>query len=128
MLNTLSSLLGVITAGMLVIGGLVTFLIRRRGSTGQVKTSDAATLWAQSQEMRAQLLAEKTKAEDQRDRVMAIQSAQVVPVLASTDQTLKQILAALATLNQIEAKQDQMGAMLTQLRDRYIGSGGHGGR
>ncbi len=121
MLATLGSLLGVITSGALVIAGVVTFLIRRRGTTGRVATSDAATLWAQSQQMREQLLAEKTKAEDQRDRVLAIQSAQVVPVLTSTAESLRQILAALSVLDRLLAQQDRMDTMLTQLRDRYIG-------
>jgi trans-2-enoyl-CoA reductase len=123
MLSTLSTVLGIVVIVAAGIGGLVTFLIRRRGTTGRVNTSDAATLWAQSQQMREQLLAEKTRAEDQRDRVLAIQASQVVPVLASTAESLTQILAA---LDRLMAAQDQMDAMLTQLRDRYITGGDRG--
>jgi predicted nucleic acid-binding Zn ribbon protein len=102
--GVLPGLLGYITTAVLLIGGVITYFLRRRGTTGQVKTSDAATLWAQAQEMRAQLIAEKTRAEDQRDRVMAIQSAQVVPVLESTAESLRQILAALAQINETLAR------------------------
>jgi hypothetical protein len=98
MLNTLGSLLGIITAAAVIIGGIIAYLLRRRGTTGRVATSDAATLWAQSQQMYTQVLAEKMRAEDQRDRVMAIQSSQVLPVLTATDESLRQILAALGQI------------------------------
>jgi hypothetical protein len=96
--NTLTSLLGFVTAAAVVIGGIIAYLLRRRGTTGRVATSDAATLWDQSQKMYTQVLAEKMRAEDQRDRVMAIQSSQVLPVLTATDESLKQILAALSQI------------------------------
>jgi hypothetical protein len=102
--GVLPSLIGYISTGVLLIGGIITYLLRRRDTSGQVKTTDAATLWAQSQEMRAQLIAEKTRAEDQRDRVMAIQAAQVVPVLESTAESLRQILAALAQISDTLAR------------------------
>jgi predicted nucleic acid-binding Zn ribbon protein len=105
--GTLTSLLGFVTAAAVVIGGIIAYLLRRRGTTGRVATSDAATLWAQSQQMYAQVLAEKTRAEDQRDRVMAIQSSQVMPVLTATDESLRQILAA---LGQIQDTLAQLGA------------------
>ena len=104
--------------------GAASYLIRRRASGGRVATSEAATLWAQSQEMRAQLEREKAKAEDQRDRLMAIQADQVVPVLTSVNESLKQIAASLAMYDQMLAAQEQMRVMITQLRDRYIGAGG----
>ncbi len=84
---------------------MIAYFLRRRGSSGQVKTSDAATLWAQSQEMRIQLIAEKTRAEDQRDRVIAIQTDQVLPVMTTMVETLHQVLAAL----------DQIQKMLNSL-------------
>jgi hypothetical protein len=96
--GTLTSLLGFVTAAAVVIGGIIAYLLRRRSTTGRVATSDAATLWDQSQKMYAQVLAEKTRAEDQRDRVMAIQSSQVLPVLTATDESLRQILAALGQI------------------------------
>ena len=98
MLGTLGTLLGIAAAASVVIAGVVAFAIRRRTTTGQVATSDAATLWAQSQQMYAQMLEAKTRAEDQRDRVLAIQASQVMPVLTATDESLKQILAALGQI------------------------------
>jgi hypothetical protein len=104
--------------------GTASYLIRRRASGGRVGTSEAATLWAQSQEMRGQLLAEKQKAEEQRDRLMTIQADQVVPVLTATNESLKQIAASLSMLNEMIATQEQMSAMIRELRDRYIGGTG----
>jgi hypothetical protein len=109
MLNTLGSLLGIITAAAAVIGGIIAYLLRRRGQTGRVATSDAATLWAQSQQMYAQMLEAKTRAEDQRDRVLAIQASQVMPVLTATDESLRQILAALAQIRDTLAQLDNPG-------------------
>lgn len=97
-MNTLSALLSVVTAAAVIIGGIIAYLLRRRGTTGRVATSDAATLWAQSQTMYAQMLEAKTRAEDQRDRVLAIQASQVMPVLTATGESLKQILAALGQI------------------------------
>ena len=89
-LSAIAALVAVIAAGL---GTLVTYLLRRRGTTGQIATSDAATLWAQSQALMAQLAADKAKAEDQRDRLITIQSEQVVPALAAVNESLRQIMA-----------------------------------
>jgi hypothetical protein len=101
--------------------GISAYFIKRRASGGQVKTSDAATLWAQSQEMRSQILAEKTKAEDQRDRLMQIQADQVVPVLTSTANSLQQILAG---FGELVAAQERMDLMLTEMHRKYLPGGG----
>lgn len=116
------SALAVVISGTAAAAGA--YFTRRRVTRGQVGTSDAATLWAQSQEMRTQLLAEKAKAEDQRDRILAIQSDQVVPVLTSTSESLRQILAGFDALM---ASQSRMDAMLTQMHDKYIHPGSAGG-
>lgn len=105
-MNTLATLLSIVTAAAVIIGSIIAYLLRRRSSTGRVATSDAATLWAQSQQMYAQVLAEKTRAEDQRDRMMAIQSSQVIPVLTTTDESLRQILAALGQIQDTLAHLD----------------------
>jgi len=103
---TLTSLLGFVTAAAVIIGGIIAYLLRRRSSTGRVATSDAATLWAQSQQMYTQMLEAKTRAEDQRDRVLAIQASQVMPVLTATDESLRQILAALGQIQDTLARLD----------------------
>ena len=102
------------------VGALGTYLVRRRQSSGQVGTSDAATLWAQSQEMRNQLLAEKQRAEDQRDRILQIQTDTVGPALEATSVSLKQILAALVILDDILASQSRMDKVIAALGKRYI--------
>ena len=101
-------------------GGGVTYFLRRRQSSGKVNTSDAATLWAQSQEMRNQLLAEKQRAEDQRDRILQIQTDTVGPALEATSVSLKQILAALVILDDILASQSRMEKVIAALGKRYI--------
>jgi hypothetical protein len=99
-LSAVVALVAVVAAGL---GTLVTYLLRRRATTGQIATSDAATLWAQSQALMAQLAADKAKAEDQRDRLIQIQSEQVVPALAAVNESLKQIMAVqTAVLDKLE--------------------------
>ena len=94
----LAALGGLAVIGFGAVGTLVTYLLRRRGTTGQIATSDAATLWAQSQALMAQLAADKAKAEDQRDRLIQIQSEQVVPALAAVNESLRQIMAVQAAV------------------------------
>jgi hypothetical protein len=94
-LSAIAAALAVVAAGL---GTLVTYLLRRRGTTGQIATSDAATLWAQSQALMAQLAADKAKAEDLRDSLIQIQSDQVVPALAAVYESLKQIMAVQAAV------------------------------
>jgi hypothetical protein len=93
--SLVAALLGSLVPLSLIAGAFVTYLIRRRGASGQIATSDAATLWAQSQGMITQLIAEKTKAEEQRDRLIKIQSEQVVPALAAVNGSLTQIMAVI---------------------------------
>ena len=107
-LSFLSSLLGVFVAGGLIVGGAVRYFITRRKSSGQIVTSDAQTLWAQSQALMAQLAADKAKAEDQRDRLIQLQSNQVVPALAAVNESLQQIMVAMtAVLSKLQQLQDE---------------------
>jgi hypothetical protein len=81
-----------------VIGGVVTYFIRRRGTTGTTSTSDAAVLWKQAQDMRAELQAQVDKLTEQRDKLIESQAGQVIPVLTMVIDSLKQITASLARL------------------------------
>ncbi len=77
------------------IGGIVTFYLRRRSQTGTTRTSEAGLLWTQSQVMFTQITAERDRAIEQRDRLMAAQADQVIPTLSallSTVQQLKNVL------------------------------------
>lgn len=50
-----AAVVAVVGAG---IAAMVTYLVARRTSSGRIGTSDAATLWAESQAMRAELRGE----------------------------------------------------------------------
>jgi hypothetical protein len=65
------------------ISGLAGHWLARRQASGRVSTSEASVLWAQSQDMRHQLLEDKRRAEDQRDRLIDSYTAQVLPALTS---------------------------------------------
>jgi hypothetical protein len=79
-----------------VSGGVAAALVSRRSSSGKVATSEASVLWAQAQEMRAMLLAEKTKAEEQRDRFIASYTEQVLPMLTSINTLVQDLSGAVA--------------------------------
>jgi biopolymer transport protein ExbB/TolQ len=80
------------------VGGVVTYLLRQRGTTGTTRTSDAAVLWEQAQVMRAELTEALEKMTAQRDKIMQAQESQVLPVLSAIGESLKQITASLARL------------------------------
>lgn len=54
-MNVTALVLGLIGGAGAGLGALVTYLVARRHSSGQIGTSDAATLWKESQEMRKEL-------------------------------------------------------------------------
>lgn len=82
-----------------IISGVASYLIRRRAQSGQVATSDARTLWDQSQEMRAQLLAQLIKVEEQRDKLLEVATGQVSPAFAEINASLKLIVEGMSELN-----------------------------
>ena len=76
------TILAAVSVGLVTaVTGVAAYLSNRRGARGQVATSEAAVLWQQSQDMRAMLLTEKEKAEEQRDRLIAAYTEQVLPML-----------------------------------------------
>ena len=75
-----------------IVGGIVAWLLKKRGASGSISTSAASELWQQSQVMRAQLIKEKEAAEAQRDRLIDIQSEQVIPLLRTMNDSLKLII------------------------------------
>jgi hypothetical protein len=120
-----------------VVGGLVTYLLRRRGSTGTTDTSEAGTLWQQSQSMFTSVVAERDKAMEQRDRLMTAQSEQTIPILSAlltAVQQLKVILddrtemfsdiqKSLAEFNQRIQVIDTIAGQVGKLSERYISRG-----
>jgi len=87
-LGLLSEVAGIVVVISGAAGGVVTFLLRRRNTSGQINTSEAGVLWQQSQDMRDSLIAEKHVVEEQRDRLMALQSDKIIPALEGTNATL----------------------------------------
>jgi hypothetical protein len=113
----ISTIAGVAVVASALASGIATFFIRRRTTSGKIETSEAAILWAQSQEMRTQLLAEKLKIEEQRDRILAIQTDQVVPIMTSASESLKQILIALKAFDYMLESQARMELVLKEIHD-----------
>jgi hypothetical protein len=101
----LAPYIGIILFIVTVAGGIVAYLIRRRGTTGTTDTSEAGTLWQQSQAMFTQITAERDKAIEQRDKLMEAQSGQVVPILSATLAVTQQLMTAF----------EQQGPMFTEM-------------
>jgi hypothetical protein len=86
-LGLISAAVGVATVAGGFATAVITYLLRRRSTTGRVATSDAEVLWQQSQAMREMLLKEKEMAEQQRDKMIEV-NAHMVPVLEKIDAAL----------------------------------------
>lgn len=94
--TTLAAYISVAVAVSGVLSALAGHWVARRASSGRVATSDAAVLWAQAQDMRAMLLAEKDKAEEQRDRLIEAYTQQTFPVLTEVNTAVMSLSAAVA--------------------------------
>jgi hypothetical protein len=79
-----------------ILGALVTWLTVRRTASGKIGTSEAATLWAASEKMRADTTARLDKVTDQRDRLIESQTALLIPLLTGINESLRQITESLA--------------------------------
>lgn len=121
----LSELTGIFLFVVAIIGGIVTYLIRRRGTTGTTDTSEAGTLWQQSQAMFTQITAERDKAITQVDKLMAAQSDQVIPILSAvlgSTQNLKEFFVAQsAMLSDIKVTLEKISDRTEMLAKRYGG-------
>ncbi len=96
--ETLAAVISVTVAVSGALSGLLGHWLARRAASGKVATSEATVLWDQAQKMRAELVAQRDKAEEQRDRLIESQSAQVLPVLQLVIDSLRQITESLARL------------------------------
>ena len=95
----IGTLAATISVTVAVTGGLSTLIglwMKRRAASGRVSTSEASVLWQQAQEMRAMLLAEKTRAEDQRDRLIEEYTQHLFPVLTEVNAAVTALTAAVA--------------------------------
>jgi hypothetical protein len=93
---TLAAVIAVATAVSGGLSGLLGHWMTRRAASGRVATSEAAVLWQQAQDMRAMLLAEKEKAEEQRDRLIEAYTQQLFPLLSEVNATVSALAAAVA--------------------------------
>lgn len=115
------------TIAVVVIGGLATWLVNRRRTSGQIGTSEAADLWTESKAMRDLLAAQLGKVEAQRDRLIEGQAGQVLPSLAALTTSLSQIAHAVELIighdEQDRARDIRMERMLVQLVESADGHG-----
>jgi hypothetical protein len=98
------TLAAVVTIAVAVTGGVSTLIgqwLARRAASGRVATSEAAILWQQSQDIRTMLLTEKTRAEDQRDKLIDAYTGKVLPTLAEINKAVAGIAAALEESNRL---------------------------
>lgn len=96
-----------IAIAVAVASGISTMLnhwLRRRAASGRVETSEAAVLWQQSQDIRNMLMTEKTRAEDQRDRLIEAYTTQMLPVLAETKEAVLGLTATVQDMVKLLAE------------------------
>ena len=124
-IGLVSGVIGVIVTLVAIAGGIAAFLVRKRAASGRVRTSEADVLWQQAQDMRTTLLLDKQKVEEQRDKLMALQTDKVIPALEGTNVILKglqivleDVLTSLsrhaALFNDINQKLDSESTILNQ--------------
>jgi uncharacterized membrane protein len=80
------------------VSGISVYLSSRRNANGKVATTEAAVLWQQAQDMRTMLIAEKTRAEEQRDRLIASYTQNIVPVLSEVNSTVIDLAETVAEI------------------------------
>lgn len=110
-IGTVAALVTVAAALSGSLTGLLGHWFARRAASGRVATSEAAVLWQQSQDLRSTLLAEKTKAEEQRDRFIDAYTAQVIPVLTEINETVAAMAATVTEVSRLvrEVRASQEG-------------------
>lgn len=89
-----------IPAAIALGAGGAQYLEKRRTGSGRIRTSEASIVWQQAQDMRATLLAEKNRAEDQRDKLLEFQRTQTrdgVEILNQSLSVLTETVAELVT-------------------------------
>jgi hypothetical protein len=96
------ALLGVLAAAAVAlvtaVSGIAVYLANRRVAHGKVDTSEASVLWQQAQDMRTMLAAEKTRAEEQRDRLIAAYTESIMPVLSQVNTAVIDLAESVAEI------------------------------
>jgi len=91
--GVIASLLSIVAVVTAASTGIATHLLGRRAASGKIATSEASVLWQQAQEMRQMLLDEKTRAEEQRDKMIDAYTRQVIPALTSINTLTEDLIA-----------------------------------
>jgi hypothetical protein len=98
------------------------YLIHRRTATGKVGASEASILWQQAQDMRTMLMAEKSKAEEQRDRMIDVQISSALPALKLMGESLESVKSVMQeTISMMDKRfsvLDEIQKTLSMLVDR----------
>jgi len=101
--------------GAIAFGGLATWLVTRRKSSGRIGTSEAAELWGESKAMRDLLATQLEKVESQRDRLIEGQAGQVLPLLSGLSTSMSDMARAIETVIGHDEKDRQRGIRMEQL-------------
>jgi hypothetical protein len=110
-LNLTALLSPIITVVIFLFGAIGVYLrnqtLKRREAkekSGDIMTSDASTLWAQSQSMLSSSQEARFNAETQRDKLLDSQSNLVVPALVQVNAALQNIAIMLtAVMDKLDA-------------------------
>lgn len=109
--DTVTAILSVVVAvAAIIFAPIIAARTAKRKLSGDIDTSDASVLWQQSQDMRAMYLAEKDKAEEQRDKLIDGYTTQIIPLLAQLNTAVAELAAgttqALTILRRLEKRTD----------------------
>jgi len=102
-----------------LVTGSITYLVARRNTSGQIKTSEAADLWEQTRAIMDDLRAAKERAEDQRDRLLELQRESTQPALEAISLSQKHVLEllndTLTSIDSINSKAERLERVILAL-------------
>ena len=107
-ISTVASVTTLILFVGVVVGAIVTYFIRRRHESGTVETSEAASLWQQTQAMLSNSQEARINAEHQRDALLESQSSIVGPALTNMNDALRQMSTMLTAILDNQQKEGKV--------------------
>jgi hypothetical protein len=117
--GTLAALLTIAVTVAGIVSGVAGHLLGRRSASGRVSTSEASVLWDQSQDMRHSQEDRLARTEDQRDKLIAAYTTQVLPMLADISAL---VTGLTATVSDGFEEIRHLSVLLQQGGDRAISS------
>lgn len=121
-MNDFTVVAPLLTAISLLVGGLITWKVAKRNTSGTVATSDAKTVFDAAEQIRLEQRADLTAV---RDDVKALR-AEVAALRLDASQTRSDATAAAATLKVVQQHADECKTALFELRLRLKDiEGGH---